>query len=173
MTSEEQGGTSPAKGRKTQVGGVAAAPPDNPEELKQEIERTREQLGETVEALAAKADVKAQARAKASQVTGRLRSRTAQARQRAAATTGRLRRQLAGKSAGPRQKAASMRGPAADRARQQAAVAAERLSKVKLDPVQRVAARAAATGRERRVQLVMAAGAVVLAWLLIARWRQR
>jgi hypothetical protein len=84
-------------------------------ELKQEIERTREQLGETVEALAAKADVKAQARAKASQITGRLRSRTAQARQ-------------------------------------QAAVAA---------------------GRDRRVQLVMAAGAVVLAWLAIARWRQR
>jgi hypothetical protein len=105
-------------------------------ELKQEIERTREQLGETVEALAAKADVKAQARAKASQVTGRLRSRTAQARQ-------------------------------------QAAVAAERLSKATPDPVQRVAVKAAATGRERRVQLMTAAGAVVLAWLLIARWRQR
>jgi len=78
--------------------------------LEQEIERTREQLGQTVEALAAKADVKAQARAKAAQVTGRLR---------------------------------------------------------------RVAGQAADTGRERRVQLVMAAGAVVLAWLLIARWRQR
>jgi hypothetical protein len=105
-------------------------------ELKQEIERTREQLGETVEALAAKADVKAQARAKASQVTGRLRSRTAQARQ-------------------------------------QAAVAAGRLSKATPDPVQRVAVKTAATGRDRRVQLVMAAGAVVLAWLAIARWRQR
>ena len=78
--------------------------------LEQEIERTREQLGQTVEALAAKADVKAQARVKAAQVTGRLR---------------------------------------------------------------RVAVQAADTGRERRVQLVTAAGAVVLAWLLIARWRQR
>jgi Protein of unknown function (DUF3618) len=101
--------------------------------LKQEIERTREQLGETVEALAAKADVQAQARAKASQLTGHLKSK----------------------------------------AKQQAAAAAERLSKVTPDPVQRVAAKAAGTGRERRVQLVVAAGAVVLAWLLIARWRQR
>ena len=78
--------------------------------LEQEIERTREQLGETLEALAAKADVKSQARVKAAQVTDRLR---------------------------------------------------------------RVAGQAADTGRERRVQLVTAAGAFVLAWLLIARCRQR
>jgi hypothetical protein len=142
-------------------------------ELKQEIERTREQLGETVEALAAKADVKAQARAKASQVTGRLKSKSAQAKQQAAATAGQLQRRLADQAAGSRQKAASISGPAADRARQQAAVAGERLSKVTPDPVQRVAAKAAAAGRERRVQLVMAAGVAVLAWLLIARWRQR
>ena len=37
-------------------------------ELQQEIERTRERLGETVEQLAAKADVKALARAKAADV---------------------------------------------------------------------------------------------------------
>jgi CHASE3 domain sensor protein len=114
----------------------AGTPPDDPQELKQEIERTREQLGETVEALAAKADVKAQARAKAGHVTGRLKSRGAQARQ-------------------------------------QAAVAAQRLSKVTPDSVQRAAAKAAVADRGRRVQLVMAAGAVVLAWLAIARWRRR
>jgi hypothetical protein len=136
MTSEEQAGTSPAKRREAPAGATAAAPPDGPEELKQEIERTREQLGETVAALAARADVKAQARAKVSQATGRLRSRAAQARQ-------------------------------------QAAAAADRLSKVTPDPVQRVAVKAGAAGRQRRVQLVTAAGAVVLAWLLIARWRQR
>jgi chromosome segregation ATPase len=34
----------------------------SPEELRDEIEQTREQLGDTVEALAAKTDVKAQAR---------------------------------------------------------------------------------------------------------------
>jgi Protein of unknown function (DUF3618) len=120
MTSEEQAGTSSARQQEAPPGAAAGGPPDDPEELKQEIERTREQLGETVEALAAKADVKAQAQAKAGQVAERLKSRAAQARRQAAATTtGQLQ------------------------------------------------------GRERRVQLVVAAGAVVLAWLLITRWRQR
>ena len=128
MTNEEQAGTSPATRQEAPAGAAAAGPPDDPEELKQEIERTREQLGETVEALAAKADVKAQARAKASQVTGHLKSKAAQAKQQAAATTGQLQRRLADQAAGPRQKAA---------------------------------------------QLVIAAGAVLVAWLLIARWRQR
>lgn len=41
--------------------------PDDQQELEKEIERTREQLGETVEALAAKADVKARAQQKLSQ----------------------------------------------------------------------------------------------------------
>jgi ElaB/YqjD/DUF883 family membrane-anchored ribosome-binding protein len=36
--------------------------PQSPEELQQEIAQTREQLGDTVEALAEKADVKAQAK---------------------------------------------------------------------------------------------------------------
>ena len=43
----------------------ADAPPDNVQELTEEIERTRTQLGETVGALAAKADVKARAQEKA------------------------------------------------------------------------------------------------------------
>jgi DNA-binding XRE family transcriptional regulator len=45
--------------------------PDAAAELQQEIERTRERLGETVEELAAKADVKAQARKKAIEVKGK------------------------------------------------------------------------------------------------------
>lgn len=49
--------------------------PDNPQQLAEEIERTRAQLGETVEALAAKTDVKARAQAKANQVTARLKSK--------------------------------------------------------------------------------------------------
>jgi Protein of unknown function (DUF3618) len=112
---------------------MTSTPPDNPQALKQEIERTREQLGETVEALAARADVKAQARAKMAHVTTRLKSRT----------------------------------------KQQAAVAADRLTRATPGPVQRAAVKAGAAGRQRRVQLVMAAGAAVLAWLAIARWRQR
>ncbi len=40
-------------------------------EIQQEIERTRDRLGETVDELAAKADVKARARARAAEVKAR------------------------------------------------------------------------------------------------------
>ena len=43
------------------------------EELQQEIEQTRRQLGQTVDELAAKTDVKARARAKATEVSGQVR----------------------------------------------------------------------------------------------------
>jgi ElaB/YqjD/DUF883 family membrane-anchored ribosome-binding protein len=41
-------------------GDAPAGEPQSPEEIRAEIERTREQLGDTVEALAEKTDVKAQ-----------------------------------------------------------------------------------------------------------------
>ena len=86
---------------------VDAAPgqPDDPQELREEIERTREHLGRTVEALVAKADVKARAQDEASRLIGRLKARAVQARQQAAARTAQARRQAADKTAGPRQKA--------------------------------------------------------------------
>lgn len=43
----------------------------SPDEIRKDIERTREQLGETVEALAAQTDVKRRAREKAADVKGR------------------------------------------------------------------------------------------------------
>jgi len=43
------------------------------DELRQEIEQTRQRLGETVDELAAKADVKARARAKVAEVSGQVR----------------------------------------------------------------------------------------------------
>jgi conjugal transfer/entry exclusion protein len=53
------------------VSGLAADPsaagPREPEEIQREIEQTRAQLGDTVEALAQKADVKAQATQKLDQ----------------------------------------------------------------------------------------------------------
>jgi hypothetical protein len=115
---------------------AAAAPPDDPQQLAEEIERTREQLGETVEQLAARADVKARAQDKASQLTRRLKGKAGQARQ-------------------------------------EAATAAARISKVTPEPVRRAAAKAAVTARQRRVMLAAAVGAGVLAWMVIARWRRR
>jgi hypothetical protein len=43
-------------------------------EIRQEIEKTREQLGQTVEELAAKIDVPARARGKAAEVSGRVKA---------------------------------------------------------------------------------------------------
>lgn len=48
--------------------------PDDPQHLKEEIERTREHLGETVQQLAAKTDVKAIACGKTAELTGRARA---------------------------------------------------------------------------------------------------
>jgi hypothetical protein len=53
--------------------------PDGQQELEKEIEQTRERLGETVEALAAKADVKAQAQEKLGQLTARLKGKATEA----------------------------------------------------------------------------------------------
>lgn len=50
------------------------AVPDSPQHLKEEIELTREHLGETLQQLAAKADVKAIARTKTAELTGRARA---------------------------------------------------------------------------------------------------
>lgn len=48
----------------TRAGGPAMTEAHDPEQLREEIEATREELGDTVEALSAKTDVKAQAKRK-------------------------------------------------------------------------------------------------------------
>ena len=48
------------------------------DEVRQEIEQTRQSLGDTVDELAAKADVKARMRAKAAQANARARARVAE-----------------------------------------------------------------------------------------------
>jgi hypothetical protein len=55
-----------------------SGPPDDLEQLRSEIEQIREHLGDTVEQLAAKADVKAQA--KAADLTRRAKDTAGQAR---------------------------------------------------------------------------------------------
>jgi hypothetical protein len=119
--------------------------------MREEIERTREQLGETVQALAAKADVKARAQDKAAQVAGRMKTKARHARQQAAVKVGQVQSQLADESAAPWQKMASMSGPANQQVRQQAALAAAKISTITPEPVQRAAHKAAATARQHRV----------------------
>jgi hypothetical protein len=57
-------------------------PPSDPDQLREEIEETRQELGDTVEALAGKADVKAQAQAKVAQTEEQVRAAPQQAKAR-------------------------------------------------------------------------------------------
>jgi hypothetical protein len=167
--------------------GASPGPPDDPQGLQQEIERTREHLGQTVEALVAKVDVKARAQDEAGRLVGRLKARVIGARQQAADKTagprqqasaqGRhVRRQVADKTAGPLQQAAAIGGSVAEQVRPQAAAVVAGISNVTPEQVRQVAGNAAATARRRRRPLLAAVGAVgagLIGWLLFQRWRRR
>jgi len=66
-------------GEEPRASGTAVTSSTNPEQIQREIEETREQLGDTVEALAAKTDVKARATATMSRASERVRRRPAPA----------------------------------------------------------------------------------------------
>jgi Protein of unknown function (DUF3618) len=89
------------------VVGSAPGPADDPQGLQEEIERTREHLGQTVEALVARVNVKARAQDEASRLIGRLKARAVQARQQAAARADQARQQVADTTGGTRQQAAA------------------------------------------------------------------
>jgi hypothetical protein len=74
--------------------GAGAGPPSDATELERDIELTRERLGETVEALAAKTDVKARARDKVGEVTGQVRAKGDQLRAKGSARAGALSERL-------------------------------------------------------------------------------
>jgi hypothetical protein len=144
----------------------------DPQQLKEEIERTREQVGQTVEALAAKTDVKAQAMDKARQITERVKGGAGQAVQQAAAKADTARSQLASTTAGPRQKIQAISKPGKDQIQSQASAAAAAISAATPEPVRGAVRKTAATARERRLPLALAAGLAALAGL-ITRWRRR
>ena len=66
-------------------GGRHAAPPSDVDGLREEIEQTRTELGETVEALAAKADIKARLHETAEDAKALVRERVSEAVDRAEA----------------------------------------------------------------------------------------
>jgi hypothetical protein len=78
------------------AGPAGDAIPDDPQELAEDIERTREQLGDTVGALTARLDAKAQARATAPRLKNRAAGVTARVADRV--KTSPPRQQLAGKT---------------------------------------------------------------------------
>jgi hypothetical protein len=122
-----------------------AAPPDDLRHLEAQIERTREQLGATVQELAARADVKTRARAKAAEVTGRVKSTTVQARTNAVARAGSVRSQVTGTTA-----SAWEATP---------------------DQVRFAVTKGASGAKERWVPLTITAGVLVVGCLAVRQWR--
>jgi len=66
---------------------TAEEPTKTPEELRRDIERTRVELGDTVEALGKKTDVKGQAQERIAEVKGQAREKVDSIKQRASAAT--------------------------------------------------------------------------------------
>jgi ABC-type transporter Mla subunit MlaD len=155
------------------LGGGLPAAPDDVQQLEQEIERTREQLGETVEQLAAKADVKSRARAKAAEVSERVKSKTSQAQNEAAAGAESVRSQFAAKTAAARQKAMSAGGAGKDQLQGRTAAVVTPVWEAAPEPLRRSVARGASTARQHRVPLAVAAGVVIAGYLAIRWWARR
>jgi hypothetical protein len=76
----------PEKRRSTSAAKAGEAEEKSPEEIEAEIEATREELGDTVAAVAEKADVKKQAKAKVSGVKESVGQKTDQAKAKATET---------------------------------------------------------------------------------------
>jgi alanyl-tRNA synthetase len=136
---------------------AVSAAPDDPQELEREIERTREQLGETVELLAAKADVKKRAQVKATELSARIKTKTGQALQKAAARGGSARGQLAATAA---------------TAQERATAAATPVWEATPGPVRQAVVKGASIARRRQLPLAAAAGALIIGYLTI-KWRRR
>jgi hypothetical protein len=137
---------------------AAEAPADDEAAVRQEIERTREQLGETVGQLAAKTDVK-----------GRAGATAARARAQAAAQAGHVRGQLAGRSAVARQKVAA----AGATARTQLQARAAPVQEATPESVRRMVAKGAGTVKQRRAPLAVAALMLIAGYVASRWWRKR
>lgn len=137
---------------------AAPAAGEDAEQLRQDIERTREQLGETVEELAAKADVKSRAGAKAAKLSGRVKAKASQAQTKAATRAGDVRGQFAGKSATVQRWVAAVGAP---------------VWEATPEPVRQAVTKGASTARQRRMPLAAAAALVIAGYLVIRRWRRR
>lgn len=125
----------------------AGAVPGDEQELRQEIEQTRERLGLTVEQLVAKTDLKARAQAKAAGMTARVKGSTGQARQKAAAAARMTKRKLAARAA-PVWHAAP-------------------------ESARRTAITGASVARQRRAPLIAAAAALIAGYMALRWWGKR
>ena len=172
--------------------GAPETVPDNPDALVEEINRTREELGNTVEALAAKVDVKARAQQKATEVSGQVKSKVRDVTQGLSGKAGQLKGEVSDRTAGARQavadngktvlgggepvtKTIATRATQAGATAQAAAASAGATAWAATpEPVQQRAKRAAATVSQHKVPFAAAAaaGALILTGWLVIRARR-
>ncbi len=155
------------------VTGSVAAVPDDARQLELEIERTREQLGDTVQELLARVDVKARARAMATEVSGKCKSTIVQARNQAAIRAGGMRDQVAGNTAAARQKAASAGRAGKEQVRGRIVAAGTPAWEAMPEQVRGAVTKGANGARERWIPLAVAAGVVIVGYLAIRQWKVR
>lgn len=148
----------------TLPGESSAHPADEAQALRDEIEQTRGHLGDTVEQLAAKADVKKQARAEAARLGERVRVAVDQARGQAIFT--------AAKARGTRRQAQQKVAAAGQAGREKVQARAAQTKKTAPGEARHALEKGARTVREQRGPLV--AAAVVLAVLAVPIiWKRR
>ena len=143
------------------TGGGTQPDPGDEQALAREIEQTREELGETVAALAAKTDVKGRAAARIHELTSRVSGKANEIGERASGRAGQARGQLAGQAARGRTLLAAAPHPGQP-ARGQGLSGA-------MAPVRQAGQRATAAARQHPVPAAVAAAAVLLVILAVSR----
>jgi Protein of unknown function (DUF3618) len=153
--------------------GSVTGPPDDVQELRREIEETREQLGDTVQQLAAKTDVTARARDKAVELTQKVKGKASQTQAHAAASAANARSQVAEKAEAARQQVLPVVSAGKDQLQTRAAAAGTPVWDATPEPVRQAVARGASTIRQHRAPLAVAASALVAGYLAVCWWRRR
>lgn len=148
-------------------------PRDDVQALQQDIKQTREQLGETVEQLVAKTDLKARGRDKAAELADRVKAKTRQARTQAAGRAGKVRDQLAIKTEGTGQKVMSYGTAARQQLSSRLVAVGTPVRQATPEPVRQAIAKGASNARRRRAPLAVAAGVLFFGYLAIRWWRRR
>ena len=152
---------------------AASAAAGDAQGLEQEIDRSREQLGATAEELAARTEVKARARDKAAELSGRVKSKTGQARKEAAARVASARSQLAGKAAAAGEKAMAVGGAGKGQLQSRVAAVGAPVWEATPEQVRRAVAHGASGARQRRAPLAVAVGVLIFGYLALRRCRKR
>lgn len=173
MSSGRKAGSHAKSAPQADTGRDGPATTDDSGELQQQIERTREHFGDTVGQLAAKADVKTMAIHKASELSERVKGKTEQVRIQTTARAEGVRSQLAGKTTAARHRAHSVSDGRMAQVRDQLAAAGTPVWEATPPQVRDAVTKGAATARQRRVPLAVAAGALILGLLLARRQRSR